>query len=106
MRSLKLTVVLIILFSCGSLMAESAGSLLKKGMKAEASQDYEAAYNYYKAAYDKHPDDLKYRVPYERSRFLAAASRVHRGQKLREQGKFTEALEQFGKAIEIDPSND
>jgi general secretion pathway protein D len=106
MRSLKLTVVLIIAFSCGSLIAESPGSLLKKGMKAEASQDYEAAYNYYKAAYDKHPDDLKYRVPYERSRFLAAATRVHRGQQLREQGKLTEALEQFAKAIEIDPSND
>jgi general secretion pathway protein D len=106
MRSLTRTVAVIILLSCGSLIAESPGSLLKKGMKAEASEDYEAAYNYYKAAFDKHPDDLKYRVPYERARFLAAATKVRRGQKLREQGKLQDALEQFAKAVEIDPSND
>jgi general secretion pathway protein D len=75
-------------------------------MKAEARQDYEAAYLFYKAAYDKHPDDLKYRVPYERTRFLAAAVKVKRGQRLRDEGKLQEALEQFAKAVEVDPGND
>lgn len=96
--------VLLILTSI--LPAESAKSLLKKGQQAEARGDYESAYNFYREAYDKKPGDLEYRTPYERTRFLAAASMVHRGQKLRDQGKLQDALALFQKAAEIDPSND
>jgi len=107
LMSLRRSLAIIIIFSfCGLAAAESPRSLLNKGIKAEARQDYEAAYEFYKEAYDKRPDDLKYRVPFERTRFLAAASKVRRGQKLREQGKLQEALELFAKAAEIDPSND
>src|SRR5215472_12079025 len=98
-------VIFIILSSCLA-TAESPKSLFNKGVKAEARQDYEAAYEFYKEAYDKRPDDLKYRVPFERTRFLAAAAKVRRAQKLRDQGKLQEALELFAKAAEIDPSND
>ena len=86
--------------------AESAKSLYKKGVNAEARQDYESAYAYYKQAYDERPTDLRYRVSFERTRFLAAASKVHRGQKLREEGKLVEALVLFEQAASIDPSND
>jgi general secretion pathway protein D len=86
--------------------AESASSLLNKGWKAEQRQDYETAYEYYRQAYDKKPGDLKYRVAFERTRFLAAASKVKRGEKLRDQGKLQEALTLFAAAYEIDPSND
>lgn len=106
MRGLGRSLVIIILLSCGVASAESVKSLMNKGAKAEAAQDYETAYEYYKQAYDKKPDDLKYRVAFERTRFLAAASKVRRGQKLRQEGKLQEALDLFGKAAEIDPSND
>lgn len=105
--SRSFVIITLLFLSCCSLAtAESHRSLYNKGVKAEGRQDYEAAYEFYKAAYDKRPDDLKYRVPFERTRFLAAAVKVRRGQKLREQGKLQEALEQFVKAAEIDPSND
>ena len=110
--SLRRLVAIIIIFS-GCLVstsvpasAESAKSLLHKGLKAEERQDYEAAYEFYKKAYDKKPDDLKYRVAYERTRFLAAVTKIKRGQKLREQGKFQDALQVFMQAAEVDPSND
>lgn len=106
MPSLRRSLAIIILISCALATAESPRSLINKGIKAEERQDYEAAYDYYKQAYEKRPDDLKYRVAFERSRFLAAASKVKRGQKLRDQGKYQEALELFAKAVEIDPSND
>ncbi len=107
MRSLRRSLVIIILFSCGiATAADSAKSLLSKGLKAEERQDYEAAYDYYKQAYEKRPSDLKYRVAYERTKFLAAASKVKRGQRLRNEGKYQEALDLFTKALEIDPSND
>src|SRR5260221_7925256 len=94
--------VLSVLVSAG----ESAKSLYQKGVKAEARQDYEAAYDYYKAAYDQKPEELKYRLPFERMRFEAAAVKVRRGQKLRDQGKLQEALTLFQQAAAIDPSND
>src|SRR5215470_2855523 len=54
--------------------AETPNSLYNKGKQAEARQDYEAAYEFYKQAYDRKPQELRYRVKYERLRFLAAAS--------------------------------
>jgi general secretion pathway protein D len=85
--------------------ADKAKSLYKKGLDAEARQNYEEAYENYKEAYDLKPKDLLYRQGFERMRFLAGASHVHRGQLLREAGKLEEALAEFRKAAEIDPSS-
>ena len=86
-------------------LGESARSLYKKGQIAEGRQNYEQAYDYYKQAYDQSPQDLTYRAAYERLRFLAGASHVHRGQLLREAGRLEEALAEFQKAADIDPSS-
>jgi len=85
--------------------ADSAKSLFNKGKDAEARQNYEAAFDFYKQAYEQKPRDLAYRASYERTRFLAAASHVHRGQLLRDAGKLQEALTEFQKAAEIDSSS-
>ena len=79
--------------------------MFNKGKDAEARQNYEAAFDFYKQAYEQKPKDLAYRASYERTRFLAAASHVHRGQLLREAGKLQEALAEFQKAAEIDSSS-
>src|SRR5436305_6045368 len=71
--------------------AESARSLYNKGKDAEARQDYEKAYENFKAAYDQKPKELKYRSAFERNRFLASASHVHRGQMLRDAGRLEDA---------------
>ena len=83
--------------------AESSKSLFNKGKNAEARQNYEQAYDFYKKAYDQTPQDVSYRSAYERLRFLAGASHVHRGQLLREAGRLQEAMVEFQKAAEIDP---
>ncbi len=85
--------------------ADSAKSLYNKGKDAEARQNYEAAYDFYRQAYEQKPKDLAYRTSYERIRFLAGASHVHRGQLLRDAGKLQEALTEFQKAAEIDSSS-
>ena len=85
--------------------ADSAKSLYAKGKTAEARQNYEQAYDFYKQAYDQKPTELSYRSAYERLRFLAGASHVHRGQLLREAGRLEEAVAEFQKAAEIDPSS-
>jgi general secretion pathway protein D len=98
---------LLALLLCLSLpaLADQAKSLYEKGADAEARQNYEQAYDYYKQAYALKPKDLKYRASYERTKFLSAASHVHRGQLLRDGGKLEEALAEFQRAVEIDPSS-
>jgi general secretion pathway protein D len=85
--------------------ADQAKNLYQKGQDAEARQNYEAAYDFYKQAYDQKPKDLRYRASYERLRFLAGASHVHRGQLLRAAGKLEEALIEFQKAADVDSSS-
>ncbi|HEX4604836.1 MAG TPA: cohesin domain-containing protein [Candidatus Angelobacter sp.] len=106
MRKVTATLTVLFLFAAFLSAADSAKTLFQKGVKAEARQDYEAAFDFYKAAYQQKPEDLKYRVPFERMRMLSAASKIKRGQKLRDQGDLAGALAVFQQAIEVDPSND
>ena len=87
-------------------LADQAKKYYDQGQKAEARQNYEAAYDFYSKAYDLKPLDLRYRAAITRMRFQAAASYVHRGQKLRDDGKLEDALVLFEKAYGIDPSLD
>ena len=80
--------------------------LYEKGYDAQARQDYEKAYEFFKQAYDLQPKDIKYRAAYERNRFLAAASHVHRGQIALDANKLDKAKTEFEKAgLTIDPSS-
>jgi general secretion pathway protein D len=97
--------VLLVLAVTLAIAADKAKSLYNKGKDSEARQNYEQAYDLYKQAYDLKPGDLTYRSAFERLRFLAGASHVHRGQLLREAGQLDAALAEFQKAVEIDPSS-
>ncbi|MGO9649410.1 MAG: cohesin domain-containing protein [Terriglobales bacterium] len=89
----------------GALAADQAKASYNKGRDAEARQNYEQAYDFYKQAYDLKPTNLGYRASFERLRFLAGASHVHRGQLLREAGQLDAALAEFQKAADIDPAS-
>ncbi len=104
-RSLRPALLLLVVVLTLPLAAESAKSLYNKGKDAEARQRYEEAYDFYKQAYDASPSDLRYRASYQRLRFLAGASHVHRGQLLRATGQLDGAMAEFKKASEIDPSS-
>ncbi|MGB0048499.1 MAG: cohesin domain-containing protein, partial [Terriglobales bacterium] len=56
-------------------------------------------------AYTLKPKDLRYRTAFERTRFYAASSHVHRGQVFRDAGKLDEAAVEFQKGLDIDPSS-
>ncbi|MGO9827853.1 MAG: cohesin domain-containing protein [Terriglobales bacterium] len=84
---------------------DSAKAAYAKGSDAEARQNYEQAYDYFKEAYTLKPKDLRYRTAFERTRFYAASSHVHRGQVFRDAGKLDEAAVEFQKGLDIDPSS-
>ncbi|HEY3620319.1 MAG TPA: cohesin domain-containing protein [Candidatus Sulfotelmatobacter sp.] len=106
MRRLMRPALLLLLVALVTLpaIADKAKDLFAKGQDAEARQQYEVAYGFFKQAYDLKPKDLRYRAAFERIRFEAATSIVHQGQKLREDGKLDDAVAEFQKALEIDPS--
>ena len=105
MRRLKpAAVLLLVVIAILPAIADKAKNFYDKGQDAEARQNYEAAYGFYKQAYDLRPKDLRYRTSFERMRFKAAATIVHHGLGLRDEGKLQEALAEFQKAVQIDPS--
>jgi general secretion pathway protein D len=100
-----LALALVVLTIALPAAADKAKDLYKKGKDAEARQNYEAAFDFYRQAYDLKPKELWYRTAYERTKFLAAAAHVHRGHLLRDAGKLDEALAEFQRAMQIDPSS-
>jgi general secretion pathway protein D len=105
MRRLKPTaVLLLVVLIILPAIADKAKTIYEKAQDAEARQNYEAAYDLYKQAYDLKPKDLRYRTSFERMRSKAAMVVLHRGIGLREQGKLQEALAEFQKAAQMDPS--
>ncbi len=99
-----LSLWLVAVLTLPAISADKVKELYAKGQDAEARQQYEAAYGYFKQCFDLKPKDLRYRAAFERLRFEAAASIVHNGQKLREDGKLDEAVAEFQKALTIDPA--
>ena len=88
-----------------SMSADSAKKLYKQGMAAEGRGDLESAFKAYSLAQEKAPTDIRYKVALARIRAAAAATHVRNGENLRKDKHFKEALVEFFRAIEIDPSN-
>jgi tetratricopeptide (TPR) repeat protein len=64
MRSLKRPALVLLLVAAITLpaTADKAKTLYDQGQDAEARQNYEGAYDFYKQAYDLKPKDLRYRT--------------------------------------------
>jgi general secretion pathway protein D len=107
MRRTLRTALCLLLVALAALpaLADKAKDLFDKGRDAEARQQYEAAFGFFRQAYQLKPKDLRYRAAFEHSRFDAGAEVVHRGQKLRQEGKLQDAVAEFQKALAIDPSS-
>jgi general secretion pathway protein D len=79
--------------------------LVAEGRQAEQRGDWEKALALYEQAVSEDPGDPAYRLLATRMRFQAAQARVDRGQRLREEGKLIEAVEELRRALAIDPSS-
>lgn len=86
--------------------AQSASTWNKRGQAAEVREDPDAAFEAYRQAHLKKPADLRYRERYERLRFSAANLHVDRGRVLRQSGDIGGAINEFARALQIDPGNE
>ncbi|MGH9606537.1 MAG: cohesin domain-containing protein [Terracidiphilus sp.] len=103
--------------SCASLCAQagmpgykgrsrSSRSDYKRGQEAEARQDYDAAFTFYQRAYNRNPNDLRFRLALDRVRVTDAAVHVTKGRQLLQSGDIQGALAEFLHANEIDPADE
>ena len=104
-NSIILLFVLTAVFAASPVMAESAEHAYKSGENAEKKNNYDAAYEAFKRAYEMKTSDPKYAAAYLRMRFYTGDLHIHAGVKLRDAGKLEEALIEFRKAAEIDATN-
>ncbi len=98
----------VLLFSgiaVGSAHAQSASAWNKKGQQAEARDDYDAAFEDFRQAHLKKPNDMRYRTSFESMRFKSANMHVDRGRVLRQSGDVDGAINEFARALQIDPGN-
>ena len=102
---LAITLLVFAAFAGVSAKAQSASTWNKRGVQAEAREDFDAAFEAYRQAHLKKPSDLRYKTHYERVRFEAANQHVDRGRVLRQSGDIGGATNEFARALQIDPGN-
>jgi general secretion pathway protein D len=85
--------------------ADQASAAFKKGVQAENKNDYDGAFQAYSQAHLLKPKDAKYFAAFTRMRFYAAVQHVSKGNTLRDSGRLQEAVVEFQRAFEIDPTN-
>ena len=79
--------------------------LYNQARRAELSQDYDRALELYEQALNEHAGHQGYLLSVRRMQFVAAQAHVDRGQVFRAQGELEQALEEFQRALEIDPAS-
>ena len=84
---------------------QSASTWNSRGKRSEARQDYDEAFEEYRQAHLKKPNDLRYRTSFESMRFKASEMHVDRGRVLRQSGDVGGAINEFARALQIDPGN-
>ncbi len=78
----------------------------QKGSTAELNQDYETALSEYKVALDKHPDNIDYRMKYEKTRIEAAFDHFEKGRRAFNNNDLATAKKELTRSLELDPTND
>ncbi len=105
MTLLRITLAVILMMAIGApAYSDQASAAYGRGVRAEAVPDYDAAFVGYAEAYRLKPKETKYVVPFLRVRGIAAEEHVRKGQLLRDNLKLQEALVEFERAADIDPT--
>jgi general secretion pathway protein D len=102
----KRVVALSVIVSLTMVLAACAVSrAYSRGMAAARAGDWDAAVEYYRQALQDDPDRAEYKVEYERATFAAAAMHADRAKKAEDEGRLEEALREYRRSSDLDPSN-
>lgn len=99
LRSAAIALAVMLLAGCG------ASRAYRRGEQAAAAQQFDEAVEHYRQALQGAPDKPEYKISLERAMQAAAAFHVARARTLESENRPDEALREYRKAIEYDPSN-
>ncbi|MBU4405818.1 MAG: hypothetical protein KKG79_09490, partial [Acidobacteria bacterium] len=100
----KLKLFIILLFSI--FLCSCAGTnAFKKGQKAYAREELDAAVRYYLEAIRHDPDNVRYRFSLNKALFNASNFHQRQGESFLNQGDLKLSLLEFQKALELNPEN-
>jgi len=88
-----------------SLAACATSRAFMRGEQAARAGDWDAAVEYYRQAVQNDPDRAEYKIAYERATFAAAAAHADRARKAEAEGRLDEALREYRRTAELDPTN-
>ncbi len=100
MKKIISLISIIILWSCATLSVN-----YEKGESELLNRNYEKAVFYFEKAVKENPRESLYRVALMRAKYEGSLYHLQKARILRNEGKKEEAIEEYKKAIEFDPSN-
>jgi general secretion pathway protein D len=77
----------------------------RRGQRATNAQQWDEAVEYYRQALQSDPDQPEYKIALERAMQQAAAAHVSRARALEAEGRPDDALREYRKSQEFDPTN-
>jgi type II secretory pathway component GspD/PulD (secretin) len=87
------------------LVACAASRAFTRGERAALAGDWDTAVEYYRTAAQEHPDRAEYKIALERATYAAAGVHADRARKAEEEGRLDDALREYRRASEYDPTN-
>ncbi|MEZ5420139.1 MAG: hypothetical protein R2708_22735 [Vicinamibacterales bacterium] len=99
LRAVAAVVALLVLAGCATNRA------YRRGQQAASAQQWDEAVEYYRQALQSAPDRPEYKIALERAMQSAGAFHAARGRTYETEGRPDEALREYRKATEYDPSN-
>lgn len=99
LKAVALAMALAVVAGCG------ASRAYRRGQQAANAQQFDEAVEYYRQALQGAPDKPEYKIALERAMQAAATFHVARGRAFEAESRGDEALREYRKAMEYDPSN-
>ena len=101
-RLFKLCVILLVAFAMGACATSRA---YMRGERASLAGDWDSAVEYYRQAMQDDPDRAEYKMAYERAMRNASVVHTELARKAEAEGRVDDALREYRRASELDPSN-
>src|SRR5262245_33363541 len=102
LKTTTLLAVTAVLATC--LTGCAAKQAYDRGTHAEVLKNFDTAMTEFKAAFDKDPRNLEYRLKYEQARYNAAFAHFEAGRRAFEKEDYPTAKMEFTRVLEIDPT--